>query len=60
MNENAIPFFARYLESQNDDLPVQTDIKAGPFKVTTKYPSDGDENVTLKYPSDGDDSGPSA
>ncbi len=55
MNESSVPFFVRYLEGQQDDLPVQTDIKAGPFKVTTKYPSDLDENVTLKYPSDGDE-----
>ena len=58
MNDSSVPFFVRYLESQREDLSVQTDVRAG-IRGTTKYPSDGDENVTMKYPSDGDDSGPS-
>ena len=46
-----VPFFARYLEGQ--EFPdVKTNVKAG---VTTKFPSDGDDNVTMKFPSDGDE-----
>jgi hypothetical protein len=34
------PFFVRFLEQQ---LAVQTDVKAGKPNYTQKYPSDGDE-----------------
>ena len=34
------PFFVRFLEQQ---LAVQTDVKAGKPNHTLKYPSDGDE-----------------
>jgi len=53
--KNEYPFFARFLEGQN--FPeVKTDIKAGAFSATTKFPSDLDEiEHTLKYPSDGDE-----
>jgi len=57
-NSNSeLPFFARYLESQ--DYPsVQTDVKAGFPGGTQKYPTDIDEAHTMKYPSDGDDNLP--
>ena len=52
--EKSLPFFARYLETQ--EFPrVKTNIKAG---RTLKYPSDGDEDVTMKYPSDSDEASP--
>lgn len=57
MNDNkktAVPFFARYLESQSFPS-VQTDVKAGAGGGTQKYPTDVDEAHTMKYPSDGDD-----
>ncbi len=54
IDQEQVPFFARYLEQQ--EFPrVKTDIRAG---KTLKFPSDGDEIVTLKYPSDGDDDPP--
>ncbi len=41
------PFFVRYLENQ--ELPVETDVKAGaktpPYEMTQKWPSDGDEQA---------------
>ena len=59
MEEKKIPFFARFLESQETQaatpafLKVQTDLKAGkppgwgggPPLVTMKYPSDDDEDL---------------
>jgi hypothetical protein len=52
---SSVPFFARYLEQQ-ESLQVKTDLKAGIFFVTLKYPSDIDEiQHTMKYPSDGDE-----
>ncbi len=55
-----VPFFAKYLETQQDEkaeksLPVKSGVKAGRPISTLKYPSDRDEVVTMKYPSDGDD-----
>ncbi len=47
----ARPFFARFLEKQ----ALENATGGGPI-VTTKYPSDSDEDVTLKYPSDNDES----
>ena len=47
--ESSLPFFARYLEGQNN---------AERSAVSTKYPSDLDEFTTMKYPSDGDDDTP--
>lgn len=49
--EGSVPFFARFLEGQNNDHPHATDcgIQAG---------SDGNQNellMTLKYPSDRDE-----
>lgn len=53
--EKDVPFFARYLEGQ--DFPqVKTNVKAG-IRVTTKFPSDLDEDVTHKFPSDNDEEG---
>ena len=56
MQKPAVPFFVRFLESQ-EALEVRTDVKAGggghggggggPPIVTMKYPSDDDEG----YPS---------
>lgn len=48
------PFFARFLETESTELPVEADGKAG---ATAKSPSDKDEFVTLKYPSDNDEGG---
>jgi hypothetical protein len=45
----SLPFFARFLESQNNEERSA---------ATTKYPSDLDEFQTMKYPSDGDDDTP--
>jgi len=67
---NQLPFFARFLETQELDA-----VCGGAPYHTMKYPSDGDDHlpesvaaaspttdplkdsvvVTLKYPSDGDD-----
>jgi hypothetical protein len=47
--EGSLPFFARFLEGQNN---------AEQSATTTKYPSDLDEFTTMKYPSDGDDDTP--
>ena len=50
MKEVEIPFFARFLESE--EYPeVQSDVKAGAF--TQK--NNDDVNHTLKYPSDSDE-----
>lgn len=49
--EDSLPFFARYLEGQNNP--------EGSFR-TTKYPSDLDEYTTQKYPSDDDEGYPDA
>ena len=69
-NSPAVPFFARYLEGQLEDLPQQEtesisggscgDLTAGIGKdsigVTEKYPSDNEDvAMTLKYPSDNED-----
>lgn len=47
--EDNLPFFARFLEGQNNP--------EGSFR-TTKYPSDLDEYTTQKYPSDDDEGYP--
>jgi hypothetical protein len=52
MQKEEVPFFARFLESQ-EALQVRTDVKAGardpwpPQDVTMKYPSDDDEDVVV-------------
>lgn len=52
MQKSQVPFFARFLESQ-ETLEVRTDVKSGgkgggggggPPLVTLKYPSDDDED----------------
>jgi len=49
MEKLEVPFFARFLESQDETeegLQVRTDVKAGrddPPMVTLKFPSDDDE-----------------
>ncbi len=67
LKQQAVPFFARYLEGQIleelSEEDIQTVVGGKKTDVTTvttmKYPSDSEEssppNVTLKYPSDGDD-----
>lgn len=48
-DRKSIPFFARFLESQ-ESLRVKSDLKGGgPTKPSL------DINHTLKYPSDGDE-----
>lgn len=50
--ENAVPFFARFLEGQ---LPqVQSDLKAGKKPIGPPQPWPP-PIVTMKYPSDDDD-----
>ena len=45
--EGGLPFFARFLEGQNNE---------GPSYGTWKFPSDTDEHdQTMKYPSDSDE-----
>ena len=70
LNSKAVPFFARYLEGQLEDLSEE-EMKAvggGRGWMTKKYPSDSEEGgeittklrdvvMTLKYPSDGEDGG---
>ena len=54
--DTRVPFFARYLETQ--DYPhVKSDVKAGLHfgSVTLKFPSDSDEGQTMKAPSDSDE-----
>ncbi|NET58243.1 MAG: microviridin/marinostatin family tricyclic proteinase inhibitor [Symploca sp. SIO2E6] len=46
-NAQAVPFFARFLESQGSEAVE------GP--ETRKYPSDSEEVTTHKYPSDEED-----
>ena len=49
--EDSLPFFARFLEGQNN---TEQD-----FWATTKFPSDLDEyDQTMKYPSDSDEGEP--
>jgi hypothetical protein len=71
INSKAVPFFARYLEEQLEDLSEEEMKAIGGGKgliMTKKYPSDQEEGgeitdklsdvaVTLKYPSDQEDSG---
>jgi hypothetical protein len=57
-NDASVPFFARFLETQ--DYPqVKSDVKAGIHfgSVTLKFPSDSDEGQTMKAPSDNDEVG---
>ena len=70
LNSKAVPFFARYLEGQLEDLSEE-EMKAvggGKGSMTKKYPSDSEEGgeittkmsdvaMTLKYPSDHEDGG---
>jgi hypothetical protein len=50
MKETEIPFFARFLESQ--EYPeVESDVKAGSFTLK----NNDDVNHTLKFPSDSDE-----
>ncbi len=71
LNSKAVPFFARYLEGQLEDLSEE-EMKAvggGGGLMTKKHPSDSDEDygefsdrlrdvaMTLKYPSDHEDGG---
>ncbi|MDJ0737516.1 MAG: microviridin/marinostatin family tricyclic proteinase inhibitor [Nostocaceae cyanobacterium] len=71
--EQALPFFARYLEEQFcEDLSEEemSEVQGGAiYSFTKKYPSDHEEGdcitskfkddiaVTLKYPSDNEDGG---
>ena len=70
LDAHAVPFFARYLEGQLEELSEEEAEAVGggyfsiskkhPFScyVTKKYPSDCDEGpiaVTLKFPSDWED-----
>ena len=59
LNAHAVPFFARYLEGQLEELSEEEAeaLGGGGCSLTTKkYPSDCDEGpVTLKYPSDCED-----
>ena len=69
-NSPAVPFFARYLEGQLEDLSQEEtesisggncsnytgEIGEAPIPVTKKYPSDNEDfAVTLKYPSDNEE-----
>ncbi|WP_017315241.1 microviridin/marinostatin family tricyclic proteinase inhibitor [Mastigocladopsis repens] len=65
LKQEAVPFFARYLEGQIIELSeeeMQAVVGGKKDIVTTqKYPSDSEEDsepilVTQKYPSDNDDS----
>ncbi len=67
LNSKAVPFFARYLENQLDELSEEEmnavvggcplpPVKGGNL-VTEKFPSDSDEAMTMKYPSDNEDGG---
>jgi len=47
------PFFARFLETQEDYPAVETDVKAGPGHGG----GGGPPHITLKYPSDDEESG---
>jgi hypothetical protein len=52
-----LPFFARFLESQDLTTPNGGTNKHKDVIATQKYPSDSDEFVTLKYPSDSEETG---
>ncbi|KAB8314177.1 microviridin/marinostatin family tricyclic proteinase inhibitor [Tolypothrix campylonemoides VB511288] len=65
LNSPAVPFFARYLEGQCEELSVE-EMEAvtggGQINTTLKYPSDledvgGGTVTTLKYPSDQEEGG---
>lgn len=67
LKSKAVPFFARYLENQLDELSEEemnavvggcplSPVK-GDYAVTKKFPSDSDEAMTMKYPSDNEDGG---
>ncbi|MGK7904287.1 MAG: microviridin/marinostatin family tricyclic proteinase inhibitor [Hormoscilla sp.] len=44
--DQAVPFFARFLEEQQGEQQ---------YPETRKYPSDSEEDMTYKYPSDEED-----
>lgn len=57
MSEKQVPFFSRFLESQ--EYPqVQSDVKAGPGGGGGGTLPHRDNLVTMKYPSDDDEGGP--
>ncbi len=64
LNEVSVPFFARYLEGQIQDLSEEemAEISGGSMMTTLRYPSDNEDAgdgtvVTKKYPSDHEDVG---
>jgi Serine endopeptidase inhibitors len=64
LNQSSVPFFARYLEGQIQDLSEEemTEISGGSMMTTMRYPSDNEDAgngtvVTQKYPSDDEDAG---
>lgn len=64
INSKPVPFFARYLEGQLEDLSEEemADVVGGSTVTTMAYPSDQegrDDGImtTQKYPSDHEDSG---
>ncbi|WP_414583183.1 microviridin/marinostatin family tricyclic proteinase inhibitor [Scytonema sp. PCC 10023] len=64
LNSPAVPFFARYLEGQCEELSVEEmeAVTGGCQATTKKYPSDLEDGgggivTTLKYPSDNEDGG---
>ena len=64
LNSKAVPFFARYLEGQLEDLSEKEAqaVGGGLHFVTKRYPSDNEDGgskfaTTMKYPSDNEDGG---
>jgi Serine endopeptidase inhibitors len=66
LKQEAVPFFARYLEGQicedlsDEQMQAVVGGKKKDLATTLKYPSDSEEDsepivVTQKYPSDSDD-----
>ena len=66
LNSHAVPFFARYLEGQLEELSdeeAEAVDGGNSFTETRKFPSDhedgvgGGDTMTLKFPSDAEDGG---
>ncbi len=57
LNSHAVPFFARYLEGQLEELSdEEAEAVGGGNSFANEFPCDFYEAVTLKFPSDNEDS----
>jgi Serine endopeptidase inhibitors len=54
-NNSKKPFFAKFLENQQEVTGGAITAINGDIAITLRYPSDKEGPVTLKYPSDDDE-----